>query len=124
MKNLGGSSRCIWRALRSTEHGSPGEQRAASAAGPAAVSGGGRGGAQALALGADLVLHSATKYLAGHNDVLAGAIAGKADLIASVCAAATARSAPSHRAAMQKCDQCCRPSGCRFQSTSSLSSRK
>lgn len=24
---------------------------------------------QALALGADLVLHSATKYLAGHNDV-------------------------------------------------------
>jgi cystathionine gamma-synthase len=29
---------------------------------------------QALALGADLVLHSATKYLAGHNDVLAGAL--------------------------------------------------
>ena len=28
---------------------------------------------QALALGADLVIHSATKYLAGHNDVLAGA---------------------------------------------------
>lgn len=43
-----------------------------------------RHGAQAIALGADLVLHSATKYLAGHNDVLAGAIAGKADLIASV----------------------------------------
>ncbi|HTO09210.1 MAG TPA: aminotransferase class I/II-fold pyridoxal phosphate-dependent enzyme [Myxococcota bacterium] len=32
---------------------------------------------QALALGADLVLHSATKYLAGHNDVLAGALVGK-----------------------------------------------
>lgn len=31
---------------------------------------------QAIALGADLVIHSATKYLAGHNDVLAGAIAG------------------------------------------------
>jgi cystathionine beta-lyase/cystathionine gamma-synthase len=31
-----------------------------------------------LALGADLVIHSATKYLAGHNDVLAGAIAGEA----------------------------------------------
>ncbi len=30
---------------------------------------------RALALGADLVLHSATKYLAGHNDVLAGAAA-------------------------------------------------
>jgi plant cystathionine gamma-synthase len=32
---------------------------------------------QALSLGADLVLHSATKYLAGHNDVLAGALVGK-----------------------------------------------
>ena len=32
---------------------------------------------QALALGADLVIHSATKYLAGHNDVLAGAAAGE-----------------------------------------------
>jgi len=31
---------------------------------------------QPLALGADLVIHSATKYLAGHNDVLAGALAG------------------------------------------------
>ncbi len=29
---------------------------------------------QALALGADLVIYSATKYLAGHNDVLAGAV--------------------------------------------------
>ncbi len=26
----------------------------------------------AIALGADLVIHSATKYLAGHNDVMAG----------------------------------------------------
>ncbi len=32
---------------------------------------------QALALGADLVLHSATKYLAGHNDVMGGALVGK-----------------------------------------------
>jgi cystathionine gamma-synthase len=39
---------------------------------------------QALALGADLVLHSGTKYLGGHNDVMAGALAGRADLIASV----------------------------------------
>lgn len=31
---------------------------------------------QPLALGADIVIHSATKYLAGHNDVLAGALAG------------------------------------------------
>ena len=29
---------------------------------------------QPLALGADLVMHSATKYLAGHSDVLAGAL--------------------------------------------------
>jgi cystathionine gamma-synthase len=36
---------------------------------------------QALSLGADLVLHSATKYLAGHNDVLAGALVGKEALI-------------------------------------------
>ncbi|RMF18636.1 MAG: aminotransferase class I/II-fold pyridoxal phosphate-dependent enzyme [Candidatus Dadabacteria bacterium] len=32
--------------------------------------------------GADLVVYSATKYLSGHNDVLAGAIAGPASLIA------------------------------------------
>jgi len=37
-----------------------------------------------LALGADLVVHSATKYLAGHNDVLAGAIAGSAALIETI----------------------------------------
>jgi cystathionine gamma-synthase len=30
--------------------------------------------------GADLVLHSATKYLGGHNDLLAGVVAGPADL--------------------------------------------
>ncbi|KAK2079805.1 hypothetical protein QBZ16_002200 [Prototheca wickerhamii] len=39
---------------------------------------------RALELGADLVLHSATKYLSGHNDVLAGALAGRADLVAAV----------------------------------------
>ena len=33
-----------------------------------------RSTAQPLALGADLVMHSATKYLAGHSDVLAGAL--------------------------------------------------
>ncbi len=31
---------------------------------------------QPLSLGADLVLHSGTKYLAGHNDVMAGALLG------------------------------------------------
>mmetsp|Transcript_1533 Transcript_1533/g.4640 ORF Transcript_1533/g.4640 Transcript_1533/m.4640 type:complete len:506 (+) Transcript_1533:151-1668(+) len=34
--------------------------------------------------GADLVLHSGTKYLAGHNDVLCGALAGRGDLVAQV----------------------------------------
>ena len=39
---------------------------------------------QALALGADIVLHSGTKYLAGHNDVLAGALVGDEDRIAPI----------------------------------------
>lgn len=34
--------------------------------------------------GIDLVVHSATKYLSGHNDVLAGVIAGKAGLCSLV----------------------------------------
>lgn len=34
-----------------------------------------------LALGADLVLHSATKYLGGHSDLLAGAIVGSTALV-------------------------------------------
>ena len=36
---------------------------------------------QPLELGADLVVHSATKYLGGHNDLLAGAVSGRAPLI-------------------------------------------
>lgn len=39
--------------------------------------------AQPLSLGADVVMHSATKYLNGHSDVLAGALAvGRADAYA------------------------------------------
>ncbi|MFO1067073.1 MAG: methionine gamma-lyase [Geminicoccaceae bacterium] len=34
-----------------------------------------------LALGADLVVHSATKYLGGHGDLMAGAVVGSAELI-------------------------------------------
>lgn len=34
-----------------------------------------------LALGADLVVHSATKYLGGHSDLTAGLLAGRADLV-------------------------------------------
>jgi len=37
-----------------------------------------------LALGADLVVESATKYLSGHSDVLAGAVAGSRPLIDAV----------------------------------------
>jgi cystathionine beta-lyase/cystathionine gamma-synthase len=37
-----------------------------------------------LALGADLVVSSATKYLIGHSDVVAGAVAGAAGLIEPV----------------------------------------
>ncbi|KAJ4835393.1 cAMP-dependent protein kinase regulatory subunit Cgs1 [Turnera subulata] len=39
---------------------------------------------KALALGADLVLHSATKYIAGHNDVLAGCISGSMKLVSEI----------------------------------------
>ena len=39
---------------------------------------------QPLKLGADVVVHSATKYLNGHGDVIAGFIVGKADFIGEV----------------------------------------
>lgn len=39
---------------------------------------------KALFLGADLVLHSATKYLGGHNDVIAGCISGSMKLVSEV----------------------------------------
>ena len=39
-----------------------------------------------LSLGADLVVHSATKFLGGHEDALGGALAGKADLVRTVYA--------------------------------------
>jgi cystathionine gamma-synthase len=37
-----------------------------------------------LELGADLVLHSCTKYLGGHNDLLAGAICGRSGLVQAI----------------------------------------
>jgi cystathionine gamma-synthase len=37
-----------------------------------------------LAGGADLVVHSCTKYLGGHNDLLAGSISGRAGLVQAV----------------------------------------
>jgi cystathionine gamma-synthase len=37
-----------------------------------------------IALGADLVIHSATKYLGGHGDVLGGVVCGRRDLVEKV----------------------------------------
>jgi cystathionine beta-lyase/cystathionine gamma-synthase len=37
-----------------------------------------------IALGADIVLHSATKFLGGHSDVLCGAVAGPAGLVKKI----------------------------------------
>ena len=37
-----------------------------------------------LAMGADLVIHSATKYLGGHGDLIGGVIVGKAQMIARI----------------------------------------
>ena len=39
---------------------------------------------KALKHGADLVIHSASKYFGGHNDVLAGAIVGDKETVAKV----------------------------------------
>eukprot|EP00252_Welwitschia_mirabilis_P017846 TRINITY_DN3972_c0_g1_i1.p1 TRINITY_DN3972_c0_g1~~TRINITY_DN3972_c0_g1_i1.p1 ORF type:complete len:496 (-),score=22.61 TRINITY_DN3972_c0_g1_i1:425-1912(-) len=39
---------------------------------------------KALALGADIVLHSVTKYIAGHNDVLAGSLSGSNKVIKAI----------------------------------------
>jgi len=37
-----------------------------------------------IEFGIDIVLHSATKYLAGHNDILAGAVLGKTELVENI----------------------------------------
>lgn len=39
---------------------------------------------QPLALGADLVVHSATKYLGGHGDLLAGAVLGRTEMLGRI----------------------------------------
>ena len=38
----------------------------------------------AAALGVDVVIHSATKYLGGHSDLIAGVVAGPADLVTEI----------------------------------------
>ena len=37
-----------------------------------------------LELGADIIIHSATKYLAGHNDILAGVVLGEEKLVKEI----------------------------------------
>jgi len=39
---------------------------------------------QPLSMGVDLVIHSTTKYLGGHSDIVGGAVVGRADLIAKM----------------------------------------
>jgi len=39
-----------------------------------------------IELGADVVVHSATKYLSGHGDVIAGLAAGKKELMEQIAA--------------------------------------
>ncbi|TKY65160.1 Cystathionine gamma-synthase 1 [Spatholobus suberectus] len=39
---------------------------------------------KALALGADLILHSLTKYMGGHHDVLGGCISGSAKVVSQI----------------------------------------
>ncbi len=39
---------------------------------------------QPLSLGAHLVVHSATKYLGGHSDIIAGAVVGRSDLLGQI----------------------------------------
>jgi cystathionine beta-lyase/cystathionine gamma-synthase len=39
-------------------------------------------GCNPLKYGADLVIHSTTKYLGGHSDIIGGAVVGRADLVA------------------------------------------
>ena len=41
-------------------------------------------GCQPIELGCDLVIHSTTKYLGGHSDIVGGAVVGRKDLIAEL----------------------------------------
>lgn len=50
--------------------------------------------ARPLEWGVDLVMHSATKYLGGHNDLLAGAVLGSRDLVGGIRARRRRRAPP------------------------------
>jgi len=55
-----------------------------------------------IALGADLVIHSATKFIGGHNDLLAGVVCGKSELVRKIYRfrELTGPSLDPHRAAL------------------------
>lgn len=55
-----------------------------------------------IALGADLVIHSATKFIGGHNDLLAGVVCGKFELVKKIYRyrELTGPSLDPHRAAL------------------------
>jgi cystathionine gamma-synthase len=55
-----------------------------------------------LELGSDLVIHSATKFIGGHNDLLAGVVCGKTDLVKRIYRyrELTGPSLDPHRAAL------------------------
>ena len=56
-----------------------------------------------LAHGADLVVHSASKYLGGHSDTVAGVVAGSAELIGRSTGSCCPISAPSWRRSRAGC---------------------
>jgi len=55
-----------------------------------------------IALGADLVIHSATKFIGGHNDLLAGVVCGRSELVKKIYRyrELTGPSLDPHRAAL------------------------
>jgi cystathionine beta-lyase/cystathionine gamma-synthase len=56
-----------------------------------------------LTLGVDLVIHSASKYLGGHSDVVAGVVAGSKEMIARSRPKPIPISAASCRRSMPGC---------------------
>ena len=58
---------------------------------------------QPIAAGIDYVLHSATKYLGGHNDLLAGVIVGRQEKLEPGAASCAASSAVSIRRTTSTC---------------------
>ncbi len=58
---------------------------------------------QPVSLGVDLVIHSASKYLGGHSDVVAGVVAGSGELIGRIRSEAYPYLAASFRPSTPGC---------------------